>query len=172
MIKQTTPTLSGINTDQLFNKIMAAPSDVSSLTTFELLRRDLKIVGVNGTNVAFAVIPEPLAAWKTRDTDWAKNIRVFAMDKFCSIVAVMTIFTDHDNNGRGQILLAAGDPKDNAKIQTLVSAVIKHNELGLRQIRSYSDNNTMVAFDQNQLQDTRKAWIPLIQEWFNIQTRI
>ncbi|XP_013103083.1 exopolyphosphatase PRUNE1 [Stomoxys calcitrans] len=88
------------NRKVLFDDLVRARSDVSSLTAAQLLRKDNKILASNkdgNMKIAIPGFPMPVKEFITKGNA-EKAIREFAMENKCAVVLLMGMFVNPDDN--------------------------------------------------------------------------
>lgn len=151
--------------DVLFESLVKARSDVSSLTASQLLRKDLKIlISSKDVNIKIAIPGFPLPVQQFIMKPNAESaIKEFASEMKCSVVFLMGMYV-HPADGSvhrdfGVINI------DNSHLSELIEkSLIVTDELKLL-AESYKECNFMEGsfYKQNNIRITRKHIIPIIK---------
>jgi exopolyphosphatase len=81
--------IAGLDTDNFYQGIRAAKSDIRGMNTRDLLRRDCKTFQFNKVNCTVASVPLALERWMVRDMDLAKGIETYAREMQADILITM-----------------------------------------------------------------------------------
>ena len=88
MVKHLQP-IADLDTDNFYQGIRAAKSDISGMDTRDLLRRDCKTFQFNKVSCTVASVPLALERWMVRDSGLAKGIETYAGEMQADILMTM-----------------------------------------------------------------------------------
>lgn len=156
--------LKRIGADQkaLFDKLQFEKFNVSSLGTYDLLRKDYKEWQMGSVKCGIGSVRMPLKAWIEKDPDISEGFASYLKERGLDLLLAMNAYTDPDFHRD----LAVYSPD-----QGLRQKVIAHLEakrLGLKPIdpQELKGKGNISFFNQGDLSKSRKKLQPILSEFF------
>lgn len=166
---------------KLYEKLIAARSDVSSLTSAQLLLKDLKYGRAGGRRFAISAVPLDLKSWRARDPDLLIELSDFARTEGLALCAIMTVYKDAKTGAFSrQLLLFSRDKEMMAWMRTEAGkggVEGKSAELDLKPISEAlakmkrPKGAVFVAYQQQNVKPSRKQVMPLITKLLDAYPR-
>lgn len=152
--------------DKLFEDLVKARADVSSLTASQLLRKDLKILSSskdNSVKVALPGFPLPVQQFILKDNA-DEAIKEFSNEFNCSVVLLMGMYVHPDDNSvhRDFGLININNQE---LCETIKTRLLSLDELNLS-VENCKDCNFMDGsfYKQFNIKVTRKHILPIIKK--------
>jgi len=153
-------TQTGAEQKALFDKLQSEKFNVSSLETYDLLRKDYKEWQMGSIKCGIGSVLIPLKAWIEKDRDIAAGFVFFLKERGLDLLLAMSAYTDPEFHRD----LAVCSPD-----QSLIEKVVAHLEtkgLGLKSIDSKEskEKRNISFFVQGNLSISRKKLQPILRE--------
>ncbi|XP_066586696.1 exopolyphosphatase PRUNE1 [Prorops nasuta] len=154
--------LKAVDRDETYKDILNAKTDISCLTTYDLLIRDLK--ETNG--VPIAVFPMLVEEFLGMD-DWSSSLRNFTKEKNAQLVILIGLELRNDRVTRDiAVFSLSSNELENKVIQALTSSSQPSLDLTLtKQIKEEDPEGgySLSCFQQRNLSATRKQILPIVR---------
>ncbi|HAR32697.1 MAG TPA: pyrophosphatase [Desulfobacter sp.] len=154
--------IAGLETDNFYQGIRAAKSDISEMGTRDLLRRDCKTFQFNKVSCTVASVPLALEQWMVRDNGLANGIETYAGEIQADIL--MTMNTQRTPEFSRGIAVFCKSPI----LYTTISAILTFN-LDLEIIPPPQGFNCgkVHFYRQGNLNLSRKKLEPILNRYFS-----
>ncbi|XP_052063946.1 uncharacterized protein LOC127703947 [Mytilus californianus] len=152
-----------INGDDLYNSIQKAKTDISELTTLELLEKDLKIVSGTSIKVAMSSVSISLQDFLSRE-NLIEDLSSFVQSQSVLAVIVMMIHQVTEGQPVRDIAVYSTEIILQQKICDQLSAN-RDPVLELSPVRT--DKQNLTCYKQGCVRASRKVVLPLIQSIVN-----
>ena len=152
--------IAGLDTDNFYQGIRSAKSDISEMDTRDLLRRDCKTFQFNKVSCTVASVPLDLEQWMIRDMDLAKGIKTYAGEVQADIL--MTMNTQRTPEFSRGIAVFCKSPV----LFTTISAMLAFNlDLEIIPPPQGFEGNDVYFFRQGNLSLSRKKLEPILDQY-------
>ena len=155
--------LTGIDQKQLFDKLQFEKFNVSSLGTYDLLRKDYKEWQMGSIKCGIGSVLMPLEAWIKNDPEIVSGFDSYLKERSLNILLAMNAYTDPDFH-RDLVVYSP----DRSLRERVVSLLTK-KELGLAGIEpgDLEGKENISLFSQGDLSKSRKKLQPILQEYLS-----
>lgn len=162
VLQQQQPNLYNPN---YFKEIEKVKSQVDSMSSKDILRRDYKQFDVNGYRIGTSAVTWHFVAWAERDSikEIADTANEFAEQRQLDMEVIFTAF-DHGSNGgyRRQLAVLVKNPE----LKAVQDALEKDDQSQLTRIDLLNKkiNGDIVFYDQGNVKMSRKQIWPLLKQ--------
>ncbi|CAH1790576.1 unnamed protein product, partial [Owenia fusiformis] len=161
IITQLGKLLPDLDREGLYKKLEAAKFDISSLSTPDMLRKDMKLVTTEAATVPISMVTMDIKDFLSRP-NVEKDLAEFGTTHYAVVVAVMTASIKENGDIQRQLALYSVDDKWREKLAGALKSATDPN-LGLSDMQS--GISTIVAFSQENVKATRKKILPIIKSY-------
>jgi exopolyphosphatase len=152
--------LTGVNRQQMFDKLQAEKFNVSALDTSDLLRKDYKEWKLGAKQVGFASVLLPVAEWLKKDDHLSASLSDYAGARNLDVLIAMNAYTDPQFTR--ELVVYCPDEA----LRTRLLAFLTESDLQLSAIPSDSVDSSTALFAQGNLAYSRKKLQPLLDGFF------
>jgi exopolyphosphatase len=147
----------------LFNKLQFEKFNVSSLETYDLLRKDYKEWQVGAIKYGIGSVRMPLKAWIEKDPDITAGFESYLKERDLHLLLAMNAYTDPDFHRD----LAVYSP--DAGLREKVITHLETSGLGLKPInpQELKGKGHICFFVQGDLSKSRKKLQPILSDFFS-----
>lgn len=152
------------STDTLFNSLWREKTDLSRLSSLDLLRRDYKEFDYRSDRIGCASMPNPLSSCFQRD-DFSATVHKYMADRKLHFLLVNTAFTQPDGTLCRELLVVRGQAQ-----QGVMDRLLHHlekSELQLVPHPNASEDAAARTYLQRNLSASRKQLIPIVSAFFS-----
>lgn len=150
---------------KIFKELTTAKSDVSHLSSEQLLRKDVKIAENNGVRVAVASVPMLVKAYLERP-DISSAVAHHSEKENYNILVIMGIVISGDNVCRDIAIFS-----NNADLKMKMEHHLCNAGEGILQLVPLPTQvEGCVAYEQENHAASRKVVLPFIREWLSMKT--
>ncbi len=152
----------GLDQKQLFDKLQYEKFNVSSLGSYDLLRKDYKEWDLNGKMCGIGSVLMPVSDWLKKDPDIVESFEKYRKERNLDVLLSMNAFTKPEFS-RNLIVYVP----DKQLRERLISFLEKA-DLGLEKMDtgSIKKSNLLDVYNQKNLGISRKKLQPLLKEFF------
>jgi exopolyphosphatase len=156
--------------DSFYEILLRMRTDVSLLSSAQLLRKDLKFCSYGSFKLGISAIPISLSDWKKNDPNLGKSLSEFS-DKFdLALAVVMTAFSDPTTKAFSrELLLFSRDTQakffrdfESRILRDHASDNLNDSSLKLVRIQIIDESHLISTFQQNNVLASRKQVMPLV----------
>ena len=157
--------ITGLEQKVLFDKLQFEKFNVSSLGSYDLLRKDYKEWVLGEIRCGIGSVLMPVQDWIKKDKDILKEFRNFAMERKLDVLLSMNAYTNPDFVRELGVFIP--DPE----LRSRTIAFLESSDLGLEIIDSgFSGDGSPIAFyHQGNLGISRKKLQPLLKDFFTAE---
>ncbi|HAK46023.1 MAG TPA: hypothetical protein DCO79_08920 [Spirochaeta sp.] len=154
-------TRTGRNQNELFNKLQFEKFNVSSLESYDLLRKDYKEWIMNTTKCGIASVLLSVDEWLKKDHALPEAFGRYLKERKLDVLLAMSAYTNPDFN-RNLVVYVPDDAN-----QKIVINFLEEADLGLELIETeYPASDKLVFYSQGNLGISRKKLQPLLNQLF------
>ncbi len=150
----------GADMETLFDSLQFEKFNVSSLTSYDLLRKDYKDWKMGEVICGIASVLMSAEDWKKKDPDLKKSFGKYAAEKKLDILLAMNAFTQASFTRHLGVFVP--DPDLRGKLLPF----LENSNLGLEKLDSISEDNGVVFYNQKNLEMSRKKLQPVLNDFF------
>ena len=152
-----------LDKDALFNKLQFEKFNVSSLGSYDLLRKDYKEWQIGTVNCGIGSVLLPVEQWIAKDADIVIACDKYLKERNLDVLFAMNAFTNPDFTRQIVVYI----PDDNLREKTI--GFLEASDLGLSPIdvSSLKYVNNCAFYNQANLGISRKKLQPLLVDFFN-----
>lgn len=156
LIKRT-----GCDQNDLFNKLQYEKFNVSSLNSYDLLRKDYKEWVMGSTKCGIASVLLSVEQWLEKDNDLPAAFSRYLKERELDVLFAMSAYTNPDFN-RNLVVYVRDD-----SLQKFVINFLEESDLGLDLIETdYPESDKLVFYTQANLGISRKKLQPMLSQLF------
>ncbi len=154
--------ISGLDQKVLFDKLQFEKFNVSSLGSYDLLRKDYKEWQLGDVKCGIGSVLMPALDWIKKDSDILKAFRDYAGERKLDVLLAMNAFTDPDFTRNLGVFIT----DSNLRAKTI--RFLESSDLGLEILDSgfSGDNSEIVFYHQGNLGISRKKLQPILKDFF------
>ncbi len=153
-------TITGLEQKALFDKLQFEKFNVSSLGSYDLLRKDYKEWQLGDVKCGIGSVLMPALDWIKKDSDLLKVFQKYAGDRDLDVLLVMNAYTDPDFVRNLGVFIPDEDLRGKA-IKFLESS-----DLGLEIMDSGFGDGEIAFYHQGNLGISRKKLQPILNDFF------
>lgn len=155
--------ITSLDKDVLFKKLQFEKFNVSSLGSYDLLRKDYKEWKMGAVKCGIGSVLLPVEQWMSKDPHMVAACDRYLKERGLDILFAMNAFTNPDFSRQIVVYI----PDDTLRKKTL--KFLESSELGLKEIdtSSLKDANNCAFYNQTNLGISRKKFQPMLNEFFN-----
>jgi exopolyphosphatase len=152
-----------LNIAELFAKLQFEKFNVSSLGSYDLLRKDYKEWQMGAIKCGIGAVLQPIEAWIKKDPDVEEACAGFAKEKNLDVLFAMNAFTNPDFTRQMVLFIPNTDLREKTR------KFLEQSDLGLTQIANpgLSKNDVCLLYNQANLGISRKKLQPLLNNFFS-----
>ena len=147
-----------VDTEKLYNDLQYMKSDVSSLSSIDLLRKDYKQWANSKMTYGMASVPLSIADWLNKDKNITSACDTYMKDNNLDMLIVMTAYVNEKFN-RELIIMTQDNSFINDFVNMLNIAGLELSEYN----KEFTSENEVKVFNQGGLGFSRKKIQPLIE---------
>lgn len=154
--------ISGLDRTQLFDKLQFEKFNVSSLGSYDLLRKDYKEWQMGPVKCGIGSVLLPVEDWIEKDPEIVSACDKYLKERELDVLFAMNAFTNPEFTRQMVVYI----PDENLRINTI--SFLEASDLGLGKIDGSSLKNSDVCafYNQANLGISRKKLQPIIKEYF------
>jgi len=155
--------ITGLDQQVLFDKLQFEKFNVSSLGSYDLLRKDYKEWQMGEVKCGIASVLMPALDWIKKDPDLQKTFQSFCDDRKLDVLLVMNAYTDPD------FVRNLGVYIPDSVLREKTIGFLESSDLGLEILdsRFKEDSGDIVYYLQGNLGISRKKLQPLLKDFFS-----
>jgi exopolyphosphatase len=158
LLKQT-----GVQQKALFDKLQFEKSNVSSLTTHDLLRKDYKEWQIGLVKCGIGSVLMPLMVWIEKDPDITAGFASYLKERGLDLLLAMNVYTDPGFHRE----LTVYSPDQDLREKVIAHLETKGLELKPIDPPELKRKKNISFFVQGDLSISRKKLQPILSEFFN-----
>ena len=154
--------LTALDQKTLFEKLQYEKFNVSSLGSYDLLRKDYKEWQLGDIKCGIGSVLMPALDWIKKDSDLLKVFQEYARDRELDVLLAMNAFTDPDFVRNLGVYI----PESGLREKTI--RFLESSDLGLEILDSglTGDQNEIAFYSQSNLGISRKKLQPILKDFF------
>lgn len=152
--------ITGLDSGQLFEKLQFEKFNVSSLGSYDLLRKDYKEWQLGSVKLGIGSVLLPIEDWVSKDPDIAEECDRYLKERKLDVLLAMNAFTSPGFTRQ----LVVYVPDDSLRADTV--AFLEGSDLGLEKLDVNSSANSCIFYNQKNLGISRKKLQPVLKEHF------
>jgi len=152
--------LTGLEQKSLFDKLQFEKFNVSSLGSYDLLRKDYKEWQLGDVKCGIGSVLMPAIDWIKKDSDLLKVFQEYTGDRDLDVLLVMNAYTDPDFIRNLGVFIPEADLREKT-IKFLESS-----DLGLEFMDSGFNDGEIAFYHQGNLGISRKKLQPILNDFF------
>lgn len=148
--------------DDIFRELTAAKSNVSSLTSEQLLRKDVKVVEGQDVTVAISSVPMSVKSYLERP-DVYETLKLHCANQSYAAIVIMGITIMEDSVTRDIAVFS-----ENGELKKKVAHHLEGASDGILQLEPLDTSvECILAYNQKNHGASRKVVLPLVREWLS-----
>jgi exopolyphosphatase len=155
--------ITGLEQKVLFDKLQSEKFNVSSLGSYDLLRKDYKEWQMGEVKCGIASVLMPALDWIRKDPDLQKTFQNFCDDKKLDVLLVMNAYTDPEFVRNLGVYI----PDSDLRGKTIGFLESSDLDLEILDSRFKADSGDIVYYLQGNLGISRKKLQPLLKDFFS-----
>jgi len=152
--------ISALDSKKLFDKLQFEKFNVSSLGSFDLLRKDYKEWQLGAAKLGIGSVLLPVEDWTAKDSEIASAFDSYLKERKLDVLLAMNAFTAPEFTR--QLVVYIPDEK----LRAAVISFLEGSDLGLKKIDTGSLTGSCVFYNQKNLGISRKKLQPLLKDFF------
>ena len=154
--------ITGLDQKTLFDKLQFEKFNVSSLGSYDLLRKDYKEWQLGDVKCGIGSVLMPALDWIKKDPDILKAFQDYARERKLDVLLAMNAYTDPDFTRNLGVFI----PDSNLRARTI--RFLETSDLGLEIMDSgfSGDSSEIVFYHQSNLGISRKKLQPKLNDFF------
>ncbi|MDA3938842.1 MAG: DHH family phosphoesterase [Spirochaetia bacterium] len=152
--------ISGLDSKKLFDKLQFEKFNVSSLGSYDLLRKDYKEWQMGSVKLGIGSVLLPASDWAAKDPDIANECDRYLKEHKLDVLLAMNAFTSPGFTRQ----LVVYVPDGNLRSKTVT--FLEGSDLGLEKLEINSSSDGCTFYNQKNLGISRKKLQPLLKEFF------
>ena len=152
--------LTGLDSGKLFEKLQFEKFNVSSLGSYDLLRKDYKEWQLGYVKLGIGSVFLPIEDWVSKDPDIASECERYLKERKLDILLAMNAFTSPEFTRQLVIYV----PDDSLRADTI--AFLEDSDLGLEKLDVNSSAKSCSFYNQKNLGISRKKLQPILKDHF------
>jgi len=155
--------ITGLGQKDLFDKLQFEKFNVSSLGSYDLLRKDYKEWQLGDVKCGIASVLMPALDWVEKDSDLQNVFQGFCLDRELDVLLVMNAYTNPDFVRNLGVYIPDSDLRE----KTI--KFLEASDLGLEILdsRFSGESGGIVYYHQGNLGISRKKLQPLLKDFFS-----
>ncbi|MCK5196849.1 MAG: hypothetical protein KAR21_00775, partial [Spirochaetales bacterium] len=145
---------------QLFEKLQFEKFNVSSLGSYDLLRKDYKEWQLGPVKLGIGSVLLPIEKWVAKDPAIATACERYLKERKLDVLLAMTAFTAPEFTRQMVVYI----PDGNLRVDTV--AFLEGSDLGLVKLDVNSSADSCTFYNQKNLGISRKKLQPLLKDHF------
>jgi len=155
--------ITGIEQKGLFDKLQYEKFNVSSLGTYDLLRKDYKEWQLGEVKCGIASVLMPAVDWVEKDPDLQNTFQTYCEDRDLDVLLVMNAYTNPDFVRNLGVYI----PDSDLRKKTIDFLEISDLGLEILDSRFNGEAGDVVYYQQGNLGISRKKLQPMLKDFFN-----
>ncbi len=152
--------ISGLDSKKLFDKLQFEKFNVSSLGSYDLLRKDYKEWQLGSVKLGIGSVLLPIEDWVSKDPDIADECDKYLKERKLDVLLAMNAFTSPEFTRQLVVYI----PDESLRTKTV--AFLEGSDLGLEKLDVNSSADGCTFYNQKNLGISRKKLQPLLKEHF------
>jgi len=152
--------ITGLDSGKLFEKLQFEKFNVSSLGSYNLLRKDYKEWQMGSVKLGIGSVLLPIEDWVAKDPDIADACNSYLKERKLDVLLAMNAFTSPGFTRQ----LVVYVPDDSLRTKTV--AFLEGSDLGLEKLDVNSSEDGCIFYNQKNLGISRKKLQPLLKDHF------
>jgi exopolyphosphatase len=152
--------ITGLDSGKLFEKLQFEKFNVSSLGSYDLLRKDYKEWQLGSVKLGIGSVLLPIEDWVSKDPDIAEECDRYLKERKLDVLLAMNAFTSPGFTRQ----LVINIPDESLRADTV--AFLEGSDLGLERLDVNSSANSCIFYNQKNLGISRKKLQPILKEHF------
>ena len=152
--------ITGLDSGKLFEKLQFEKFNVSSLGSYDLLRKDYKEWQLGPVKLGIGSVLLPIEDWVSKDPDIADECDRYLKERKLDVLLAMNAFTSPGFTRQ----LVVYVPDDSLRADTV--NFLEGSDLGLEKLDVNSSANSCTFYNQKNLGISRKKLQPLLKDHF------
>jgi exopolyphosphatase len=152
--------ITGLDSKKLFDKLQFEKFNVSSLGSYDLLRKDYKEWQMGSIKLGIGSVLLPLEDWVSKDPDIVSECDRYLKERKLDVLLSMNAFTAPGFTR--QLLVYIPDPDLGEKTVTFLEG----SDLGLEKLDLNLSTKNCTLYNQKNLGISRKKLQPILKEYF------
>lgn len=152
--------ISGLDSKQLFDKLQFEKFNVSSLGSYDLLRKDYKEWQMGSVKLGIGSVLLPVEDWAAKDPEISSEFDRYLKERKLDVLLAMNAFTNPGFTRQLVIYV----PDSNLKDKTV--SFMEGSDLGLEKLDVNSSSDSCIFYSQKNLGISRKKLQPLLKVFF------
>lgn len=152
--------ITGLDSKKLFDKLQFEKFNVSSLGSYDLLRKDYKEWQLGSVKLGIGSVLLPVEDWAAKDSAIADAFDSYLKERKLDVLLSMNAFTAPEFTRQ----LVVYVPDDKLKTDTV--SFLEGSDLGLEKLDIASSANGCLFYNQKNLGISRKKLQPLLKDFF------
>ena len=152
--------ISGLDSGKLFEKLQFEKFNVSSLDSYDLLRKDYKEWQMDSVKLGIGSVLLPIRKWVAKDPDIANECERYLKERDLDILLAMNAFTSPEFTRQLVVFV----PDDSLRADTI--AFLEGSDLGLEKLDVNSSAEGCTFYNQKNLGISRKKLQPILKNHF------
>ncbi len=153
--------IADLDQNALFEKLQFEKFNVSSLGSYDLLRKDYKEWQLGNIKCGIGSVLMPAMDWVKKDTDILKAFQDFAKERKLDVLLAMNAYTDPEFTRNIGVFIPDSDNRDKT-IRFLESS-----NLGLEIMETGLSGSGLVFYYQSNLGISRKKLQPILNDFYS-----
>ena len=152
--------ITGLDSKKLFDKLQFEKFNVSSLGSYDLLRKDYKEWQMGSVKLGIGSVLLPVEDWAAKDPEIASECERYMKERKLDVLLSMNAFT---NPGfTRQLVIYVPD----SGLRDKTVSFMEGSDLGLKKLDVNSSSDSCIFYSQKNLGISRKKLQPLLKEFF------
>jgi exopolyphosphatase len=152
--------ITGLDNKELFDKLQFEKFNVSSLGSYDLLRKDYKEWQMGSVKLGIGSVLLPVEDWAAKDPEIASACDRYLKERKLDVLLSMNAFTSPGFTRQLVIYI----PDSSLRDKTV--AFMEGSDLGLERLEINSSGDSCIFYNQKNLGISRKKLQPLLKEFF------
>ncbi len=152
--------ITGLESEKLFEKLQFEKFNVSSLGSYDLLRKDYKEWHLGSVKLGIGSVLLPVEDWSAKDPDIASEFDRYLKERKLDVLLSMNAFTAPEFTR--QLVVFTADPD----LRNSLVSFLENSDLGLEKLTVNSSSEGCIFYNQKNLGISRKKLQPMLKEFF------
>ncbi len=152
--------IAGLDSKKLFDKLQFEKFNVSSLGSYDLLRKDYKEWQLGSVKLGIGSVLLPIEKWVSKDPEIASECGRYLKERKLDVLLAMNAFTLPEFTRQ----LVVYVPDNSLRADTV--AFLEGSDLGLEKLNVNSSANSCTFYNQKNLGISRKKLQPILKDHF------
>lgn len=152
--------IAGLNQNALFEKLQFEKFNVSSLKSYDLLRKDYKEWQLGDIKCGIGSVLMPALDWVKKDPDILGAFRDYLRERKLDVLLAMNAYTDPEFTRNLGVFIP------DAKIRSRTIGFLESSDLGLEIMDTGLSEDELVFYFQGNLGTSRKKLQPILNDFF------